>query len=470
MKPKERFLNYALFPSTNCETNASLFKEDIPIDLSTKKPTPNGHSYSLFKEYEHPTFHSPPHFTDWAARYCFPNLVAKQYGYPPNIFPYLFINSNCLSGTDLEKRRDDTLYEPFGLPYRLPQESVVLPFKLDPYAAIQQKGRILERPPLSTESSSPSSSSSPYNSHEYPSPNYNDTKRSPPKRSSQASPESSELKNFKGSHHSVPNQTAKLKKSLSFPCLKSAFKRHNKPTRPPSPNILRRTKSECNLHLIKSYSTSSKICAPKKLFASNYYQNKLKENQSENKHGNGNSSSTTNGNNKVTNGSQTRFYRNYRKEVLGEYIVWYVICWSVIHCHFLQSVGTMKTEITGMPTLGRLMEMTCWTYESAQLLISRCTMKSTAANWVMTSWLNMASVQPATWCPNRWPLTSIVNTIIIWCKNRHSHPGRQWQWRRHTPSCCHKKSLTQNIVNRPRATNWTQVNNTSQKGRHRQIS
>lgn len=308
MKPKERFLNYALFPTSTNEP----FKEDIPIDLSTKKPSPvnsRRHPYGL--DFDPPSFpHSPPHINEWAARYCFPNLVAKHYGYPPSIFPYLFINP--LNGSDLVKaRRDESLYDPFALPpYHHRRE--IFPFKLDPYhaAAFQAKDQQhLERPPPSTESSSPSSSSSPYNHGEYPSPSYGETRRCSSKPPSTT--DSNELKTSKGSHSSVSNRTAKLKKSLSFPCL-AAFSKRDPPSGSSQFKSLRRTKSECNLHLIKSYSIS-KIVAPKKLFASNYNQNKQKQDSPKEC----NNATVSSSNGKSSNG-QTRFYRNYRKEVIGK--------------------------------------------------------------------------------------------------------------------------------------------------------
>lgn len=313
MKPKERFLNYALLSSASCDQKQNLFKEDIPIDLSTKRPSPIGHNFGLFKACDHPQFPSPPHGAEWSAKYCIPNLMAKQYGYPPAIFPYLFINPNCLPGHEIERKHEDPLYEQFALPYRLPQDGLILP--LNPYGQhlYRNPDRTSdgERAPLCSESSSSSASSSPYDQHEYyhpqPQPQeYQDkskrTYRSvpPPTQEHIISPST------KGSQ--VVSSRAKLKKSFSFPNLSPTSKRSSLDQ---STNV-RRIKSEHNLHLIKSSVSPSKICAPKKIFASNYYQN-IKENSKECKENNNKDVG-----NRCGNGGTTRFYRNYRKEVIGK--------------------------------------------------------------------------------------------------------------------------------------------------------
>ena len=62
--------------------------------------------------------------------------MAKQYAYSPGIFPYLFINPNCLPSPDIERKHEEPLYEQFGLPYKkTAQDGLLFPFKLEPYAA-----------------------------------------------------------------------------------------------------------------------------------------------------------------------------------------------------------------------------------------------------------------------------------------------------------------------------------------------
>lgn len=316
MKPKERYLNYALLSAANCEPKQSPFKEDIPIDLSTKRPPPNGHhSFGLFKAYEHAPFQSPPHASEWTAKYCFPNLMAKQYGYPPAILPYLFINPNCLPGPELERKHEETIYEQFALPYRLPQDGLIFPLKVDPYAQphlYRHADRNLDgdRVALSSESSVSSASSSPYD-HELlhrQAYDHHETMRRSQRTPMRPTEEVTMSPCNKGSQV-VPNRT-KLRKSFSHPNLSNALSRRADLS---SGSIsLRRTKSEHNLHLIKSYPSPSKNCAPKKLFASNYYQN-MKENSKECKE-----NSNKDMANRSSNGTPTRFYRNYRKEVIGK--------------------------------------------------------------------------------------------------------------------------------------------------------
>lgn len=327
MKPKERFLNYGLLAPDNCEPNQSPFKEDIPIDLSVKKQVsiPSGHPFGLFKEYEHSPFLGAPHLGDWAARYCFPNMVAKHYGYSPNLLPYLFINPNCLPGPEIEaKKRGEAILDPFLLPYRLPQDGVLFPFKIDPFSSPpyhHPKERQSDRPPASTESSSSSSSSSPYNHQEYHLPEYPDTRNHDVTKSTgQIKPDdgSNHHSNHPNHHHTsqvgsqdISAQKAKLRKFLSYPCLPSLpeLKERTAGRKSPTERALVRSKSECNLHLIKWNSTPTKACAPKKLFASNYYQNKMKED-----------STKINDNHtkadQMADDMQTKFYRNYRKEVI----------------------------------------------------------------------------------------------------------------------------------------------------------
>ena len=311
MKPKERYLNYALLSSANCDQSPNHFKEDIPIDLSTKRPNNSStkHNFALFKDFDHTPFPSPPHLNEWTAKYCIPNLMAKQYGYSPAIFPYLFLNSGCMPGHEIGRKHEEPLYEQFALPYRLPQDGLIFPFKVDPYAhnlcRHQDRQSDGERAPLSSESSSSSSvSSSPYEHHEYyhsHSHEFQEMNRyyrpvPQPTQEPVISPST------KGSQ--VVSSKAKLKKSFSFPNLVAVSKVTKQSDKCDS---MRRTKSECNLHLIKSYISHNKICAPKKLFANNYYQNK-KENSKECKENN----------TKNINGTPTRFYRNYRKEVIGK--------------------------------------------------------------------------------------------------------------------------------------------------------
>ena len=320
MKPKERFLNYALLSAANCEPNQSPFKQDIPIDLSTKRPSPNDHNFGLFKGFDHsPFIQSPPHTNEWTtAKYCFPNLMAKQYGYPPAIFPYLFINPNCLPGHEIERKHEEAMYEQFGLPYRLPQDGVIFPFKLDPYAhpMYRHADRHLDgdRVALSSESSVSSASSSPYDyelHHRQVTHDLHETLRRNHRTPTRPTQETTVSPSTKGSQ--VVGNRTKLKKSFSHPNLCSTLQRRANLAE--GGNSLRRTKSEHNLHLIKSYTSPSKICAPKKLFASNYYQN-MKENSKECKE-----NSPKDNFNRSNNG--TRFYRNYRKEVIGKIITNY---------------------------------------------------------------------------------------------------------------------------------------------------
>lgn len=322
MKPKERYLNYALLSTAACQPNQSPFKEDTPIDLSTKRPPSHGAHFGIFKAYEHtPPFQSPPHGAEWPAKYCFPNLMAKQYAYSPGIFPYLFINPNCLPSPDIERKHEEPLYEQFGLPYRLPQDGLLFPFKLEPYAAHPHLYRQVDRHPdadratLSSESSSSRGSSSP-NDHEL-----NHLPRQPPQvkltemqrrdRHSQAraTQETTLSPSTKGSQL-VASKSTKLRKWLSYPNLSSdspSLRRRH----PSWGSVgLRRVKSEQNLHLIRSQYSTGKICAPKKVFASSYYRN-MKENAKECKE-------NKDGISRSNNGTPTRFYRNYRKEVIGK--------------------------------------------------------------------------------------------------------------------------------------------------------
>ncbi|OTF77219.1 hypothetical protein BLA29_003246 [Euroglyphus maynei] len=140
MKPKERFINYALLSSSSSSSinqcvelnqNSFLIKEDIPIDLSVKKSLPttqsivvppppppppssssihhNGLSFGSFKEYDeqhrHTSFISSQQsqslINDWqptaaaaaaataaaavasSGRYPFSNLLKHHYHHPP---------------------------------------------------------------------------------------------------------------------------------------------------------------------------------------------------------------------------------------------------------------------------------------------------------------------------------------------------------------------------------------------------
>ncbi len=344
MKPKERYLNYALLSTaSHCEPSQIPFKEDIPIDLSTKRSSPpSDHNFGLFKAFDHSSFHSPPHGNEWtSAKYCFPNLLAKQYGYSPAIFPYLFINSSCLPSHEMDRKgHDESLYEPYGLPYRLPQDGLIFPFKLDPYAHHhhhhhhhphhlfhrQPVDRLSDgdRAALSSESSSSSVPSSPYDheyqhmqqvQHEQQNETVRRTHRSGAVRLTQESTITPTLNGSQMLSSDKGNTNrGKLRKFSSQPNL-SLFPSAGRSNRPSnSTRNLRRTKSEQNLHLIKSLSISpTKNCAPKKMFASNYYQN-MKENYKECKE-----NSNKDALNQSHNGTPTRFYRNYRKEVIGKY-------------------------------------------------------------------------------------------------------------------------------------------------------
>lgn len=434
MKPKERFINYGLLSTNNCEPNQSSFKEaDIPIDLSIKKPVAianEGH-FGIYKDYVDRTpFLSPPHpsshLNEWPAQYCITNLMAKHYGYHSNnLFPYLFINPSCLTSPEvIEKKPDPVILDPYMLPYRMhPPDGLLFPFKIDPHQhhhhnhnsyhlyngqyhhpRDRHASHHVDNPPLSIESSSstPSSSSSPY---EYHIPDYNELKNGLHQKIKNGKSQNTINNNHHSqhshnhNHHHNNNNTndnnhrnhindnqirnngshiaydpkARLKKAFSFPNLATSsllctmkspigsLITNGKNWR----NILVRSKSECNLHLIKSYSmidnngpmsstlpapmsltsstpsSASKICAPKKLFASNYYQNILKENLKEsmnndhhpdkingnsngiekingNHQTNSNINSTTANSNGQMNDTGTKFYRNYRKEVIGK--------------------------------------------------------------------------------------------------------------------------------------------------------
>lgn len=330
MKPKERYLNYALLSATNCEPTQNAFKEDIPIDLSTKRSPPSSHNFGLFKSFEHAPFQSPPHGNEWTAKYCFPNLLAKQYAYSPAIFPYLFINSSCLPNHEMDRKHEEPLYEPYGLPYRLPQDGLLFPFKYDPYGQQHLAHNLYrqqtdgDRAALSSESSSSSVPSSPYD-HEYQHMQQmheqNETIRRTQRSNVRHTQEYTVTPTLKGSQmfssikNIKRNNRSKLRKSYSHPNLTKLQSNRQNNTFDSSRN-LRRTKSEQNLHLIKSSITSpSKICAPKKMFASNYYQN-MKENVKECKENNNKEAFNQN-----HNGTPTRFYRNYRKEVIGKYLL-----------------------------------------------------------------------------------------------------------------------------------------------------
>ncbi|KAH9416094.1 hypothetical protein DERP_000591 [Dermatophagoides pteronyssinus] len=365
MKPKERFISYALLSSstssstnhqcvvesTNSNSSFSI-KEDIPIDLSVKKSSTqqqqsivvvqpplsihhhSNHNFGLFKEYDHQqrqrffnSNQSQSSINDWSqtnvtaaaaiaaaannntsGRYSFPNLMKHHYHPPPpqpsstfhsnshptsgNIFPYLFI-------------------DPVGCG-QLP-----LPSSLPP----------LPPPPL-------------------------------PQQQQPSSTNVSHSNNIDHNHHQLKSKSTlldhyiinfRLKKSSSYPCLPSlssslsTTKRRNFCSRSKSEsNLLRSSSSSSSIKPIlfvnnnhrKSTTTKSieatitttttttnnnsptKICAPKKLFASNYLLDKSTTANNNYKESKNSNEKFDNNKQQKQDSNQTKFYRNYRKEVI----------------------------------------------------------------------------------------------------------------------------------------------------------
>ncbi|KAI2810659.1 hypothetical protein BLOT_001822 [Blomia tropicalis] len=345
MKPKERYLNYALLSTATHHHNQSpppFTKQDIPIDLSMKRPNSgtNGHLGLFHNHYDHhtaPFSHSPPHPSEpWpTTKYCFPNLVSKQYGFNGTassaILPYLFINPTCLP-PEHEKRLlhhhnrhhavDHSVYDhPFALPpgYRLPiqDDPLIVPFKLDvPYGhggpifgRHSDRQSDSDQPPPSSSESSSSTASSPYDHNHHHILHHNHHQESQTIVDHRTTTSQPMTKNssstINGSQLSIAIASGKLRKASSQPNLFGLIIA--------SPlSTLRRSKSEQNLHLIKSFDNSPKICAPKKMFASNYSKESAKENGNKEKP----LTVTTTTTSPTRPTANTRFYRNYRKEAI----------------------------------------------------------------------------------------------------------------------------------------------------------
>ncbi|KAF7490198.1 hypothetical protein SSS_09177 [Sarcoptes scabiei] len=348
MKPKDRLINYAILSSATTTTHrplinpiASPFKEDIPIDLSIKKPIKsieNESSSNLYKEFERPEFLSPPPtkhpIQNWLPQhttgFCFPNIISKHYGHhhPNHLFPYLFINPECLTQNNLIKKSETNILDPFVMPYRLNgPDGLLLPFKslehshhrdqthsllngkfngLDSsfYRRQQQQQHhhhqhhshhhllnlnqdrtnfsVDNLPVSSIESSSSSTSSSPYEYHVtdyYESKTNVDCKTHPQRQQAQRSNSNESVHKDTGSKRieSKKFDRVKLKKSNSFSSLSVLIKEKFKP------NICRdlfRSKSENSLHLIATTYRKQLSGPDKNVVVSNTKNNEIEPNKS----------------------------------------------------------------------------------------------------------------------------------------------------------------------------------------------
>lgn len=188
MKPK-RFYGYELL-ATNCDRNPSVLKDDIPIDLSTKRQ----HSPSIVRSIS--SFASSdfdPHsidptlgYNEWSTKLLHRNVQIQA---NPNLLPYLLLNRNCLDVNSApneaaiasKSNKNDIIYDQFGNPYRVGADHSLIALS-SPYFELckssvfnrtAQNGSHISSPPntSSSNSSSPSTNST-NNSHEY-----NETKR-----------------------------------------------------------------------------------------------------------------------------------------------------------------------------------------------------------------------------------------------------------------------------------------------------
>ena len=244
MKPKERFYGYAVLP-TQCDRNQSVIKDDIPIDLSTKRQ----HSPSIVRsissfassDFEPHSIDPTLGYNDWSTKFLLSAGTRNmQIQTNPNLLPYLLLNRNCLDVSSSvndapippKSPKTDIIYDQFGHPYRVGADHSLISlrspyfelYKNNAFNRTAQNGSHISSPPntSSSNSSSPSTNST-NNSHEY-----NETKRllerSPTNSSLSATPEA--LKTNRSHNHlsNRRNASQNLIRSRSFPSIISALK------------------------------------------------------------------------------------------------------------------------------------------------------------------------------------------------------------------------------------------------------
>jgi hypothetical protein len=259
MKPKERFYGYALM-STNCDRDANNIKDDIPIDLSTKRQSPIVHSISPFpsSDFEAHSIDSSLSFNEWSSKYLLSNTTARnlQIQTNPNLLPYLLLNRTCfdvaspVADSDLKTSKNEIIYDQYGNSYRMGADHSLIPLRSSPYIElcktnafkrVAQNGSHISS---SNNSSSNSSSPSTHNSHQ----DYNETKRlleKSPTSSSTLSETPDTIKMNRSQYRSNNKRKVShnLIRSYSFPSITKALKMNDLETN------LSKSKSESNLKL-----------------------------------------------------------------------------------------------------------------------------------------------------------------------------------------------------------------------------
>ena len=240
MKPKERFYGYALLP-TNCDRNPSVIKEDIPIDLSTKRQHSPSivHSISSYASSDFDAHSIDPTlgYNEWSTKLLHRNVQIQA---NPNLLPYLLLNRNCLDVSSAvnetaiasKSPKTDIVYDQFGNPYRVGADHSLIAlrspyfelYKNNAFNRTAQNGSHISSPPntSSSNSSSPSTNST-NNSHEY-----NETKRllerSPTNSSLSATPEAMKTNRSQNNLSNKTKVSKNLIRSSSFPSILSALK------------------------------------------------------------------------------------------------------------------------------------------------------------------------------------------------------------------------------------------------------